>query len=181
MVMQNPTEPVLTSEPVTTASRDTETKLRERIRHALSSQQQPTVTVLSSLLAVQDAIHYIPEEAIEEVADFSNTSINEVWSVASFYTNFRFTPPGKVFLDVCWGPSCHLLGAQSVLKAVHEELELQEEATTPDGAVTLRYSTCLGACANAPVIAVNHHMKGRVTPESAAKLAASLRNSDATH
>ncbi len=160
---------------MTTTSSDSATKLRERIRHAISSQQQPTVTVLSSLLAVQDAIHYIPDEAIEEVADYSNTSINEVWSVASFYTNFRFTPPGNFTLDVCWGPSCHLVGAQSVLKAVQDELGVQEETTTEDGTVTLRYSTCLGACANAPVVAVDHHMKGRVTPESAAQLAASLR------
>lgn len=167
---------------MTTASSDTDAKLRERIKHALSSQQQPTVTVLSSLLAVQDVIHYIPDEAIEEVAEFFKTSINEVWSVASFYTNFRFTPPGRVTLDVCWGPSCHLLGAQTVLKAVQDELGIYEETTTEDKSVTLRYSTCLGACANAPVVAVDHIMKGRVTPESAAKLAAGLRtNTDESH
>ena len=163
---------------MTTASQDSSAKLRERIKHAISSQPQPTVTVLSSLLAVQDVLHYIPDEAIEEVADFSKTSINEVWSVASFYTNFRFTPPGKVTLDVCWGPSCHLLGAQDVLKSVQDELGVAEETTTEDGKVTLRYSTCLGVCANAPVVAVDHHMKGRVTPESAASLAASLRNTE---
>lgn len=166
---------------MTTASKDAGTKLRERIHHVLSSQQQPTVTVLSSLLAVQDTLHYISDEAIEEIATFSSTSINEVWSVASFYTNFRFTPPGKVTLDVCWGPTCHLLGAQEVLKAVQDELGIHEEATTEDGAVTLRYSTCLGACANAPVVAVDHHMKGRVTPETAAKLAGGLRTIEPTH
>ena len=139
------------------------------------------MTVLSSLLAVQDAIHYIPDEAVEEVADYSKTSINEVWSVASFYTNFRFTPPGKVTLDVCWGPSCHLLGAQKVLKSVQDELGVTEEATTEDGSVTLRYSTCLGACANAPVMAVDHHMKGRVTPESAAEIARGLRSGSESH
>jgi len=166
---------------LTTASRETGEKLRERIRHAISSQQQPTVTVLSSLLAVQDLLHYIPDEAVEEVAAFSKTSINEVWSVASFYTNFRFTPPGNVTLDVCWGPSCHLMGAQNVLKAVQDELGLNEEATTEDGTVTLRYSTCLGACANAPVVAVDHHMRGRVTPVSAAQIAASLRKAPPSH
>jgi NADH-quinone oxidoreductase subunit E len=166
---------------LTTANPDRGTKLRERIHHALSSQQQPTVTVLSSLLAVQDTLHYIPDEAIEEVATFSNTSINEVWSVASFYTNFRFTPPGKVILDVCWGPTCHLLGAQSVLKAVQDAIGIHEEGTTEDGSITLRYSTCLGACANGPVIAVDHHMKGRVTPESAARFAAGLRSVESSH
>lgn len=165
---------------LTTVSQETGEKLRERIRHALKSQQQPTITVLSSLLAAHDALHYLPDEAIEEVATFSNTSINEVWSVASFYTNFRFTPPGNVTLDVCWGPSCHLMGAQNTLKAVQDALGIDEETTTEDGTVTLRYSTCLGACANAPVIAIDHKMIGRVTPESAAKVAADLRKNPPT-
>ena len=101
--------------------------MREQIRQVLSSQRQPTITVLSSLLAVQDSLHYIPDEAIRETATFSGSTINEVWSVASFYTNFRFTPPGEKTLDVCWGPSCHLLGAQEVLNAVHLALEIEEE------------------------------------------------------
>lgn len=166
---------------MTTASQETGEKLRERIRQALKNQQQPTITVLSSLLAVQDALHYIPDEAVEEVATFCNATINDVWSVASFYTNFRFTPPGNFTLDVCWGPTCHMLGAQKVLKAVQESLDLTEEATSADGTVTLRYSTCLGACANAPVIAVDHHMIGRVSPERAAEVALDLRKKQKSH
>ncbi len=61
--------------------------LRERIRKAITSQKRPTVTVLSSLLAVQDEIGYIPNEAIEEVATFIDTTLNDVWGVASFYKN----------------------------------------------------------------------------------------------
>ena len=62
--------------------------LRTKIQAAIRSQKRPTVTVLSSLLAIQDSIGYIPEEAIEEVAVNSNTSINSVFGVASFYPNF---------------------------------------------------------------------------------------------
>ncbi len=160
---------------MTTVSTESGEKLREQIRQALKSQQQPTITVLSSLLAIQDALHYLPGEAIEETATFCGSTINDVWSVASFYTNFRFTPPGKYVLDVCWGPSCHLVGAQKLLKAVQDSLEVHEEGESPDGSVTLRYSTCLGACAQAPVVAVDHRLIGHATPESAAKLADDLR------
>jgi NADH-quinone oxidoreductase subunit E len=148
--------------------------LSERIRAALKGQQQPTKTVLSSLLAVQDEFHYIPHEAIEETASFCNSTVNEVWSVASFYTNFRFTPPGEFTLDICWGPTCHLLGAQKILKAVQQRIGLDREGETPDGKVTLRYNTCLGSCGVAPCIAINHHVTGRVTPESAADVAGGL-------
>jgi len=160
---------------LTTADTEQPTQLREQIRQALNAQKQPTITVLSSLIAVQDAIHYLPDEAINETATFCGSTINEVWSVASFYTNFRFTPPGEKTLDVCWGPSCHLVGAQQVLDSVHAALELREEGTTADGKVTLKYNTCLGACAQGPCIAIDHHLIGRQTPESAADVARDLR------
>jgi NADH:ubiquinone oxidoreductase subunit E len=160
---------------LTTADTEQRTQLREQIRQALNAQKQPTITVLSSLIAVQDAIHYLPDEAINETATFCGSTINEVWSVASFYTNFRFTPPGEKTLDVCWGPSCHLVGAQKVLDSVHAALDLKEEGTTADGKVTLKYNTCLGACAQGPCIAIDHHLIGRQTPESAADVARDLR------
>ena len=151
--------------------------LRERIRKALQSQKQRTVTILSSLLAVQDELHYLPEEAIEETAAFSESTINEVWSVASFYTNFRFTPPGDHTVSVCWGPSCHILGAQAIMKRMHDELGLDNEGETDDGKITLQYATCHGACANAPVVAVDHHHMGRMDPDKTAKIVNELRSS----
>ena len=66
--------------------------LRKIIRDSISNQKRKTVTVLSSLLAVQDKLHYIPDEAVEEISIHCKVTINDVWSVASFYTNFRFTP-----------------------------------------------------------------------------------------
>jgi len=148
--------------------------LRERIRKALNSQKQRTVTILSSLLAVQDEIHHVPPEAVEETAAFLHTTINDVWSVASFYTNFRFTPPGGRTVDVCWGPSCHLNGAQRVVDAVRKRMGIEGEGETADGKLTLRFSTCLGACAHGPVIAVDHLLQGRCSPESAAATVARL-------
>ena len=154
--------------------------MRERIRKALKSQiegkeRPPSVTVLSSLLAVQDDLHYVPDEAIEEVAIFCDATINDVWSVASFYTNFRFTPPGKATVDVCWGPSCHLMGAQRILKVVQDALGVDEETTSEDGNITLRYSTCLGACAQAPVIARDHALTGRIDPDKAREYISKLQ------
>ncbi len=148
--------------------------LRERIRRALTSQKRPTVTVLSSLLSAQDELGYIPNEAIEEVAAFADASINDVWGVASFYTNFRFTPPAENIVEVCWGPTCHLLGAPDILARVQEELGLEGEGDTGNGKVTLKYNTCLGACSQGPVISVNHRLKGRMTEDDAASAVASL-------
>ncbi|MCS7207477.1 MAG: NAD(P)H-dependent oxidoreductase subunit E [Dehalococcoidia bacterium] len=150
--------------------------LRQRIRQAIASQPQPTVTVLSSLLAVQDAVGWLPPEAIEEVARHTGATVNDVWAVASFYTNFRFTPPGIHTIEVCWGPTCHLLGAQAILRAVQEALGLPGEGDTPDKRFSLKLNTCLGACAQAPALLLDHHLYGRVTPEQARRLLQGLNH-----
>lgn len=144
--------------------------LRERVRQAITHQARPTVTVLSSLLAAQDALGYIPEEAVQEVAAFTESSINEVWGVASFYKNFRFTPPGAHAVEICWGPSCHLRGAAAIIERTLERAGLEGEGETADGTLTVRYNTCLGACAQAPVISIDHRLRGRMTPERAGAL-----------
>ena len=142
--------------------------LIETITEAVHGQSQPTVTILSSLLAVQDAIGYIPKEAVEEGADLTGDTVNDVWAVASFYPNFRFEPLCQHTLEVCWGTSCHLVGAMPVMASVLEAAGLVESGDTPDKRLFVGFNTCLGACAQGPVISVDHRLLGRATPESAA-------------
>ena len=144
--------------------------LKQRIGRAVHSQPQPTVTILSSLLAVEDELGYIPREAVEEVAALNRATINDVWAVVSFYPNFRTVPPCEHRVEVCWGPSCHLVGAMPVIASVLEAADLVDEGDTPDGRLTVRYNTCLGACSQAPVMSVDHHLVGRVTPEMGKRL-----------
>ena len=144
--------------------------LKQRIEKAVHCQPQPTITILSSLLAVEDELGYIPREAVEEVAAFNRATINDVWAVVSFYPNFRTVPPCEHKVEICWGPSCHLVGAMPVVAAVLEAAGLEDEGDTPDGRLTVRYNTCLGACALAPVMSVNHQLVGRVTPQKGSAL-----------
>ena len=144
--------------------------LRKHIKGAIASQKRPTITVLSSLLAIQDSVGYIPNEAIEEVAIAMKTTTNSVFGVASFYPNFRFSPPGDHSVEVCWGPTCHLLGAGKVLDEVLEQLGLEDEGDTPDGKVSFRFNTCLGACSRGPVISIDHELYGNVTEAQASSL-----------
>ena len=96
------------------------TELKQRIARAIGSQPQPTVTILSSLLAVEDELGYIPLEAVEAVASHNRSTINDVWAVVSFYPNFRTSPPCDHLVELCWGPSCHLMGAMPLIKGVLE-------------------------------------------------------------
>ena len=144
--------------------------LREQAKEAIQSQKRPTITVLSSLLAVQDSTGYISNEAIEEVAKSMRTTTNAVYGVASFYPNFRFTPPGKHSVEVCWGPTCHLLGATEVLLEVLRNLDLESEGDTKDGKVSFRFNTCLCACSQGPVMSVDHELYGKLDTSKASEI-----------
>lgn len=152
--------------------------LEQRIGRAVRGQSQPTVTILSSLLAVEDELHYIPREAVEMVAEFTDSTVNDVWAVASFYPNFRFQPPAACQVEVCWGASCHIMGAMAIVHSVLEAAGLEEEGERVDCRLSVRLNTCLGACSLAPVMAVDHHLAGRVTPRSAAARVSELLASD---
>ncbi|MQG08260.1 MAG: hypothetical protein FI684_04415 [SAR202 cluster bacterium] len=141
--------------------------LTTAIVEAVRNQEQPTKTVLSSLLAIQDAMGYIPKQSMEVVAsEVPDTTVNDVWAVASFYPNFKFEPRSECTVEICWGPTCHIAGAMGIFDEALNLLGLQSEGKTSDGSVELDFNTCLGACAQAPVISVNHHLIGRVTKNS---------------
>ena len=144
--------------------------LKQRITQAVQGQPQPTVTILSSLLAIQDAIGYVPKPALEEVAAFNKATVNDVWAVASFYPNFRFEPLSAHDVEVCWGASCHLVGAMPIMEAVLEAAGLETEGDTSGKELSVRFNTCLGACAQAPVISVDHRLKGRMSPTAAGEI-----------
>ena len=141
--------------------------LTTAIVEAVRNQEQPTKTVLSSLLAIQDAMGYIPKQSMEVVAsEVPDTTVNDVWAVASFYPNFKFEPRSECTVEICWGPTCHIAGAMGIFDEALNLLGLESEGKTSDGSIELDFNTCLGACAQAPVISVNHHLIGRVTKNS---------------
>jgi NADH:ubiquinone oxidoreductase subunit E len=152
--------------------------LRERARTAIARQPTRMTTVLSSLLVAQDSIGYLPIEAIEEVAKRNAASVNEVWGVASFYPNFRFTEPARHGIELCWGPTCHVLGAQPILHALLERLGLENEGDTEDGAISLKLNTCLGVCPHGPAMSFDHELAGRLTLDQAIRRVELLKAED---
>ena len=118
------------------------------------------------------------DEAVDEVAQLTGSSTNEVWGVASFYPNFRFTPPARHLVEVCWGPTCHVLGAQPILQGLVQHLGLEGEGDTADGSVSLKYNTCLGVCPHAPAVSLDHDVVGHISLDRAVRWVDAVRSSD---
>jgi NADH:ubiquinone oxidoreductase subunit E len=128
------------------------------------SQKQYTPGDLIPLLQeIQGRSGYLSPESIREVAQTLRISENEVYGVASFYTQFRFHAPGRHTIKICLGTACHVRSGQKILEALERELKIKTGETTPDGLFDLQRVACLGCCALAPVMQIDDKIYGRVS------------------
>ena len=111
--------------------------------------------LISILQEVQESTGYLPEEAISQIAAYFRISQSEVFGVASFYTQFYFSPRGKHTVKVCLGTACHVRGGQRIMNEAEKELGLKPGETTEDYAFSLERVACFGCCALAPVMVVD--------------------------
>lgn len=146
----------------------------EKIEEILASLKGQEVTVLSVLIEIQERLGYLPDEAMAAVAELTGASINDAYGVATFYTHFRFEPPGEHVIEICWGASCHVLGAPKIFKAVQEELGMDKEGTTSDTRFTWKRTSCAAACAQAPVVILDDGIYGRLTEAKVKELLSRL-------
>ena len=126
--------------------------------------------VIAVLQDLMSTYGYIPPEAVEAMSAELGVSQNEIFGVATFYSQFRFRPPGKHQLRVCLGTACHVRGAVSVLEELQRDLGIEAGDTTKDGLFSLETVMCLGACALGPVVILDENYHGQMTPAKARKL-----------
>ena len=122
------------------------------------------------LQRVNEKYGYISEEATEAISRFLKISENEIFGVASFYSQFRFVEPGRHSIKVCLGTACHVWGGESLSDAVQREFNINPGETTDDKRFDLQRVACLGCCALAPVVQIDDDIHSRVTVTSLRKI-----------
>jgi len=130
----------------------------------LAAHPPERASLIPILHEVQHQHGYLAPEALKEVADHLQLSLSTVYSVASFYSHFRFKHCGRHRLSVCRGTACHVRGADAVLAELSHKLGIQPGETTPDGKYSLETEACFGSCALAPVVVRSGRVHGRMTP-----------------
>jgi len=120
--------------------------------------------VIPVLQAIQEKYNYLPEDALRRVCEISDITPAQIVGVASFYSQFRFTPAGQHMIKVCVGTACHVKGAGLVYDAMKRELGLGEgEDTTDSRKYTIEKVNCLGCCTLAPVVQIDEVTYGHVS------------------
>ena len=139
-------------------------EIEQQTLEILESRSRERGKLIPILQDVQAKFGYMPREAMLEVANFLDIAESEVYSVATFYNQFRFVPPGEHEVKVCLGTACQIRGGRIILESWQRELDIKEGETTTDREFSLERVACVGCCAMAPVSVVDDKVEGQVSP-----------------
>jgi NADH-quinone oxidoreductase subunit E len=112
---------------------------------------------------------WLPQKAIEAVADLLGMAKIRVLEVATFYTMFNLAPVGKFHVQFCGTTPCMLRGADG-LKKVLRRMIGDENEVSADGKFSWVEVECLGACVNAPMVQINADYYEDLTPDSLTRI-----------
>lgn len=134
-------------------------------------------TKLMCLQEAQTSFGYLSREVMRLIADEFNTTTSEIYSIATFYTQFTFVKKGKYVITVCLGTACYVKGSAKVLDKFEQILGIKLGQTTHDGMFTLATARCVGCCGLAPVTMINDKVY-TITPEHVQETINEIINSD---
>ena len=126
------------------------------------------------LRELNDAIGYLPKEALQEIAERLRVPESQAYGVATFYSMLSTKKKGQFVVKVCESAPCHVVGGREVIKAIQQQLQIHAGETTPDGKFSLEFVSCLGVCGVGPVMMINSDVYGNLTPEKAVDVLKSL-------
>lgn len=136
-------------------------------------------SLITILQHAQEIYGYLPLDVMYYIGEKTGNSPAKVMGVATFYTQFRTTPVGKHLIMLCQGTACHVNGSERVLKALCEELGIEDGGTTADGLFSLKTVACLGCCSLSPVMMINEDTYGSLTPAKAVAIVREIREKEA--
>ena len=122
--------------------------------------------VIAILWLVQKQEGWVCEPAIRAVAQLLGMPVIRVLEIATFYTMFMLEPVGThALVQVCGTTPCQTRGSEALL-AVCKRRFGPSNHLSADGKVFWQEVECMGACANAPMAAINDYYYEDLTPES---------------
>jgi len=121
--------------------------------------------------AQEQAGGWLPQKAMEYVADMLGMAKIRVLEVATFYTMFLLQPVGrKAHVQVCGTTPCMLRGAEDVKDVCRRRIHAEQFHVSGDGDFSWEEVECLGGCVNAPMVLIWNDTYEDLTAESFEKV-----------
>lgn len=132
--------------------------------------------LISILQDIESEFGYLPEDAINRIAEELDVPPAKFYGIATFYAQFHLKPKGKNVVTACCGTACHVKGSERLINSLVKELNIPAgEDTSEDLRFTVERVNCVGACSIAPVIIINKTVHGKMTPDKLKKEVKTLK------
>jgi len=146
-----------------------ETNIEKQLDEILSRYTGESGDLIPILQEAQERFGYLPGEVMQWIAKFLRLPESNVFGVATFYAQFKFTPIGKRIVKVCRGTACHVREGARILSEVERQLGIKPGETTNDLEYSLETIACFGSCALAPIVVIDKTVYGRMTTKKVAE------------
>ena len=132
------------------------------VQQAVSRHGNSRDGLIPVLSEVNQALGYLPAEALAEISRQVRVAHSQVFSVATFYRMLSTKPRGRHVIRFCESAPCHVVGGRELWQALQDEIQLQPGQTSQDGRWSLVATSCLGVCAVGPVVVIDGDIYGNV-------------------
>lgn len=136
---------------------------KEQLLNWLHENKAMPGATMPALQKAQEIYGYLPVEVMRIVAGELGKSLEEIYGVATFYSQFSLSPKGEYKISVCLGTACYVKGAGDILEKLEQKLGIKSGGCTANGKFSLDACRCIGACGLAPVLTVNEDVYGRLS------------------
>ncbi len=132
---------------------------------AIEKLQSDKGALMPILQKAQEIYGYLPIEVQTIVSNATGVSLEKIYGVVTFYSQFTLFPKGTYRISVCLGTACYIKGSGDIYEKLMRLLEIGDGECTPDGKFSLDACRCVGACGLAPVMMINDEVYGRLTAD----------------
>ena len=136
-----------------------------KFRSIMASLKGGQGAVMPAMQQAQELYGYLPFPVQKFIAEELEVPLEEIYGIATFYSQFSLTPKGRNSVSVCLGTACYVKGAKEIHDRLSELLGIGEGEVTKDGKFSLDSCRCVGACGLAPVMMIDGDVYGRLTPD----------------
>ena len=145
---------------------------KQQVLKIMTHYENDPQQLIAVLLDIQAASgrNYVERQWAELASTVLNVPLSIIYDVLTFYAMFSTTERGEYVIEICRSTPCHFTKAGEVLGWFEAAAGIKTGETTQDGKISLRRTSCIGACDIGPAVKIGDHVFGDLTEEKVKKL-----------
>ena len=137
----------------------------ETIQKILLEFEPKIKNLLTALKKINAIFGYVSEKEAKIIAEYFDVSESKIFETASFYDEIKTEKQPDILIQICNSANCTVNNSFEIISEVENLLKIKA-GSSASLKFKLEEISCLGRCADGPVMVVNGKIYERVTESS---------------